>query len=490
MAARQIARDGKPKPRAARFCRCGEGLKQLFPHRGRDARPRIANLDLHAAPFAHRINRNRPALAGLQRLGGIAHEIEQDAMQLFAIGIHHQRRIDPVLERQHRRHPHRLAHIIDNRREQNGFAFRWALVGAAIAQRVGGKRHRPVERGDQPRRQPLHHRIVDRRQPFGGQLRTRQYVAQIVLDLGDRAAQGRKPRLLLQGAIDIALHRGQFAFGDSDLVAPRRCHDDTARIFRVLPEPDHRRGDPPHRPHQHEIEAKKNQHRRHDRNQQPHQQRALGIDQQRSPDRFFAHDHFHGLRVRNMGGRDDAQHPVAAFEQAVGGFHDLVPKPRPRQIDGAVQRFGHALHEKQFALLAPLQHHGIGARPHQKLAAQRGRELLIADFREGQDRDLGGFDMGVEKLVVIARDGGHRDHRLADQHIKKREQQQPPGEAVRDEPHGACHSRAPGEGAKHAEEENRQAAEKESALPGLMRPARRTHGSRTSPRLTASPPLT
>ncbi len=57
-----------------------------------------------------------------------------------------------------------------------------------------------------------------------------------MLDFRDRAAQRRQPRLLLQRAVDFALHRRQLAFRDADLVAPRARRNDARRIFRVLAE--------------------------------------------------------------------------------------------------------------------------------------------------------------------------------------------------------------------------------------------------------------
>jgi len=54
-----------------------------------------------------------------------------------------------------------------------------------------------------------------------------------VLDFGDRAAKRGEPRLLLQKAGNIALHRGKLALGLADLVLALRCLDDAAGIFGI-----------------------------------------------------------------------------------------------------------------------------------------------------------------------------------------------------------------------------------------------------------------
>ncbi len=63
------------------------------------------------------------------------------------------------------------------------------------------------------------------------QLRGGQQVAQIVVDLGHRKAKGGKPTLLMQHRNQVALHVGQFALRDADLVAALAGHDDERAEF-------------------------------------------------------------------------------------------------------------------------------------------------------------------------------------------------------------------------------------------------------------------
>ena len=93
------------------------------------------------------------------------------------------------------------------------------------------------------------------------------------------------------------------------------------------------------------------------------------------------------------------------------------------------------MHQKQFALIRALEHHGGGARPLQKLRPERRRKRFAAGFGEGQDGDLRRFD-ALPAGCVIAADGGQEDQHLADQHIGQREKKQPPREALGHKPPG------------------------------------------------------
>ena len=105
-------------------------------------------------------------------------------------------------------------------------------------------------------------RVGDARQPIGEQLRRGEQVAQIVVDLGDRKAEGGQPVLLRQHRSQIELHRCQLALGGADLVLPPRRHDDARRTLGRLMERRHVGGEPPQRPHEHVVQRKENQRRR------------------------------------------------------------------------------------------------------------------------------------------------------------------------------------------------------------------------------------
>jgi hypothetical protein len=89
----------------------------------------------------------------------------------------------------------------------------------------------------------------------GCELGSRQDISEIVLDSRDRGTQCREPGLLLQEAVEIALHRCEFAFGDADLVLARRGADDARGIFRIVMERNHGARDAPHGTDHDDVEA-------------------------------------------------------------------------------------------------------------------------------------------------------------------------------------------------------------------------------------------
>ena len=127
------------------------------------------------------------------------------------------------------------------------------------------------------------------------------------------------------------------------------------------------------------------------------------------------------------------------------------------------------MNQKQLTLIGALEHHGRGTGALQQLRTQGRRQLLPTQFGEGQDRDLGGFDMAFQKAAVIARNARHGDQRLADQHIKKCKKQQAPGQAVCDKPPGTGHARA-GSG-QHAAHKARKAFKNKAGTTACLGPA-------------------
>ncbi len=93
------------------------------------------------------------------------------------------------------------------------------LLRAAIGQRRLAERDGALQRAHQFRREALHPRIGHAGELVGKQLRGCQQVAQIVVDLRHRKPKCSEPALLMQHRHQIALHVGQFALGNADLVA-------------------------------------------------------------------------------------------------------------------------------------------------------------------------------------------------------------------------------------------------------------------------------
>ena len=108
---------------------------------------------------------------------------------------------------------------VDDRLDQDHPAVGRGLLRAAIGQRRLAERDGALQRAHQFRRKALHPRIGHAGELVRKQLRGCQQVAQIVVDLRHRKAKGGEPALLMQHRHQIALHVGQFALGDADLVA-------------------------------------------------------------------------------------------------------------------------------------------------------------------------------------------------------------------------------------------------------------------------------
>ena len=194
--------------------------------------------------------------------------------------------------------PRGFAHLGDHRLDQDHAAVGRGFLGAAIGQRRLAERDGALQRAHQFRRKALHPRIGHAGELVRQQLRRRQQIAQIVVDLGDREAERGEPALLMQHRHQVALHVGQFALGDADLVAALARHDDPRRAFGVFVEADQARGQPPHRPHeqimQREIDQPRGQHRDHQRD---HQQVA-GEPVHRLPQRQLVDHDLDELRRR------------------------------------------------------------------------------------------------------------------------------------------------------------------------------------------------
>ena len=131
-----------------------------------------------------------------------------------------------------------FAHLGHDRLDQDHAAVGRGFLGAAIGQRRLAERDGALQRAHQFRRKALHPRIGHAGQLVRQQLRGGQQVAQIVVDLRHREAERGEPALLMQHRHQVALHVGQFALGDADLVAALARHDDPRRAFRIFVEAD------------------------------------------------------------------------------------------------------------------------------------------------------------------------------------------------------------------------------------------------------------
>ena len=193
--------------------------------------------------------------------------------------------------------PGGFAHLGDHGLDQDHAAVGRGLLRAAIGQRRLAERDGALQRAHQFWRKALHPGIGHAGELVGQQLRGRQQVAQIVIDLGDRKAKRCEPALLMQHRHQIALHVAEFALGDADLVAALARHDDMRRAFGVFVEADEIRGQPPHRPHEQIMQRQIDQRRGEDRDRQRDQQQVAGKPVHRLAQRLFVDHDLDELRA-------------------------------------------------------------------------------------------------------------------------------------------------------------------------------------------------
>ena len=233
--------------------------------------------------------------------------------------------------------PRRFADLGDDRLDQDHAAVGRGLLGAAIGQRRLAERDGALQRAHQLRREALHPRIGHAGELIRQQLRGRQQVAQIVVDLRDRKAERGEPALLMQHRHQVALHVGQFALGDADLVAALAGHDDPRRAFGIFVETDQARGQPPHRPHEQEMQRQIDQPRGQRRDPERDQQQVAGEPVHRLAQRQLVDHDLDELRAARRRA-DHADRLVAALQHGLEGIDDRRPHRHGSHVDIVIDR--------------------------------------------------------------------------------------------------------------------------------------------------------
>ena len=132
--------------------------------------------------------------------------------------------------------------------------LRLRLLALAVGHDVGGQGDGAVQRPFQARQGLGHLGIAQRRQAIRSDLGAGQHVAQVVIDLRDRFAQGSQAGLGSERCQQIGLHAVQFQLGPADLVPTGRDDDAGGGIVGIGAELLHGAGDPLHRPHQEDVQ--------------------------------------------------------------------------------------------------------------------------------------------------------------------------------------------------------------------------------------------
>ncbi len=153
-----------------------------------------------------------------------------------------------------------------------------------------------------------------------------------MVDLRYRKAKGREPALLMQHRHQVALHIGQFALGDADLVAALSGHDDPRRTLRILV-----KGQPSHRPHEQIMQGEINQSRGEGREPQRNQEQVAREPVHRLTQRQFVDHDFDELPAA---GRltDHADRLVAGFKHGLERIDDRGPRGQGPHVDIVIDR--------------------------------------------------------------------------------------------------------------------------------------------------------
>ena len=162
--------------------------------------------------------------ARLQRLHGVARDIDQHPEQLVVVGLDGEAALDrdDPADRHVEGKPERLVHLLDQRLDLDRLALGRRLLRAAIGQRRLAEGDGALERAHQLGREALHLRVGHVRELVGEQLRGGEQIAQVVIDLGHRQPERGEPALLMQHEGELALHGGELLLGGADFVAAAR----------------------------------------------------------------------------------------------------------------------------------------------------------------------------------------------------------------------------------------------------------------------------
>jgi hypothetical protein len=413
MGAHQFGRDREAQPGAAGARRALEGLEQMLARLGGEAGAGVGDVDDHHRAFAPAgdadlVARRVVGLARLQRLHGVAGEVDQHAQQLIVVGVDHQAAFDradpadPPVGLQ----VEGLAHLLDQCREPDHLPVGSRFLCAPIGQRRLAEIDRALERAHQLGREALHARVGQMRQAVGNELGRSQQVAQIMVDLRHRQSERREPVLLLQHRGDVLLHGAELALGDADLVLPARQRDDARGVFRVGAERDHIDGDAMHRPHEHVMQREIEEHRRDRGDDQRYHQDVARIAPHRLAQGSFVDHDLEEIAAHR--GRTDDPHDVAvlAEQQRLEGFDDRRHHRQIAHVDVLADLLSDVAGGEHPALLVDPHRHHVGADAFEQLLRQALHHHVFRRFLEHDRRRMGGGQAVVEPSDPEAGDRG------------------------------------------------------------------------------------
>ena len=292
---------------------------------------------------------------------------------------------------------------------------------------------RARQRADQLRRRPPHRRVGARLDPVGDELRRRQQVAQVVADLGHRAAEPRQPLLLPErrGQPHLEVVERRLRLAQLARAALRR--DDPARVLRIVAVGRHMLDHPPDRPHDQPLHREKEQRRRRQRDRQRDVEDPQPVRDQRLAQRPLVQRHLDlalarpGVvwpitrMIRSWSARNTRER--VAHQRELAGFAQI--EGRRSTIAGICAR------QHQLAHVVAPQHHVQHVRGRQQLLLAASGDTSSSAGRElRQRRDLRQLEPVLQVVVAEARHRRHEEQHLGDHHEDDRQAQEPPGKGV------------------------------------------------------------
>ena len=255
----QLAGDGQAQARAATAHRADEWLEQVGAgalwHAGtvvRQAQDAVAGV---AAQLDEDLALAAPVGCALDGLAGVAQQVGQDAMQLVGVGQHLLARADHGLQAHALRgQAGVLGGHVQGRAQRDDPRDGLGLLGLAVGHDVRGQVDSAVQGAFQAGKRLGHLGIAQRGQAVRRHLGAGQHVAQVVIDLGHRLAQGRQAGLGGQGRQQVGLHAVQLGLGAADLVSTLGDNDARLRVAGIAAEGFHGPRDPLHRPDEEDVQ--------------------------------------------------------------------------------------------------------------------------------------------------------------------------------------------------------------------------------------------
>ena len=227
----------------------------------------------------------------------------------------------------------------------------------------------------------------------------------------------------MQHRRQLALHGGELALGDADLVGARRRRDDAVGIFRIGAERHHVAGDAPHRAHEHVMQRQIDQRRGDDGNHQRQQKNVPRIAQHGAAQRPLVHDQF-DIFAAHRRRADHPHHIGAGVEHDLECFDDGIDRAGAAHVEGVVDGGRHVVDGQHAAALAHLHGDGAGADAVEDLFGEAVGHHAVRRGVEHQRRGIAGLQPILEPGDAEIGHRRHIDQHFRDHHEQDREDEE------------------------------------------------------------------